>query len=117
MDRPELWLLVSVHLGYGLDVLPLAVVGTLGSTTGRALLTMRSRAAGERFVPVAAYAPRLLEAFTAPKVLVPSTAGEGIARPSLTIWGDAIQFATRNPTVQRAKLRDSSRSSHKGVSP
>jgi hypothetical protein len=49
---PPTWaLLVYFRIGHGLDVLPLALVGAIGSTTGRALLARLSRAIGERFVP------------------------------------------------------------------
>lgn len=49
---PPTWaLLVYFHVGHGLDVLPLAIVGAFGSTVGRALLALLSRAVGERIVP------------------------------------------------------------------
>jgi len=49
---PPTWaLLAYFHIGQGLAVLPLALVGAFGSTTGRALLALLSRAVGERFVP------------------------------------------------------------------
>jgi membrane protein YqaA with SNARE-associated domain len=49
---PPTWaLLTYFHIGHGMDVLPLALVGAFGSTTGRTLLALLSRAFGERFVP------------------------------------------------------------------
>jgi membrane protein YqaA with SNARE-associated domain len=49
---PPTWaLLVYFHVGHGLDVLPLAIVGAFGSTVGRALLALLSRAVGERIIP------------------------------------------------------------------
>ena len=49
---PPTWaLLVYFHVGHGLDVVPLAFVGVLGSTIGRALLALLSRFAGERLIP------------------------------------------------------------------
>jgi hypothetical protein len=51
---PPTWsVLAYFHLYHGLPVLPLAVVGALGATTGRAILGLGSRAFGNRFVPAA----------------------------------------------------------------
>jgi membrane protein YqaA with SNARE-associated domain len=73
MDRLELWLLVLLltvvlnivpafmpptwallayfRVQHDLDVWPLALVGALGATTGRAVLALASHAVGERIVP------------------------------------------------------------------
>jgi len=49
---PPTWsVLAYFHLYQGLPVVPLAVVGALGATTGRAILAVGSRAFGDRFVP------------------------------------------------------------------
>jgi hypothetical protein len=49
---PPTWsVLAYFHLYHGLPVLPLAVVGALGATTGRVILGLGSRAFGNRFVP------------------------------------------------------------------
>ena len=49
---PPTWsVLAYFHLYQGLPVVPLAVVGALGATTGRAILALGSRAFGDRFVP------------------------------------------------------------------
>ena len=49
---PPTWsVLAYFHLYQGLPVLPLAVVGALGATMGRAILAIGSRVFGERFVP------------------------------------------------------------------
>ena len=49
---PPTWsVLAYFHLYQGLPVVPLAVVGALGATTGRAILAIGSRAFGKRFVP------------------------------------------------------------------
>ncbi len=49
---PPTWaLLVYFHMGQGLDVLPLALVGAFGATTGRALLALLSRWFGGRVIP------------------------------------------------------------------
>jgi hypothetical protein len=49
---PPTWIVLAYfHLYHGLPVLPLAVVGALGATTGRAILALGSRAFGERFIP------------------------------------------------------------------
>lgn len=49
---PPTWaVLAYFHLYHALPVVPLAIVGALGATTGRALLAMGSRAFGARFVP------------------------------------------------------------------
>lgn len=49
---PPTWsLLAYFHLSQGLAVAPLALVGAIGATTGRALLALISRFGGERFVP------------------------------------------------------------------
>jgi len=51
---PPTWsVLAYFHLYQGLPVLPLAVVGALGATTGRAILALGSRAFGRRFIPAA----------------------------------------------------------------
>jgi membrane protein YqaA with SNARE-associated domain len=73
MDRLELWLLVWLltvglnivpafmpptwallayfRVQHDLDVWPLALVGALGATTGRAILALSSQTVGERIVP------------------------------------------------------------------
>lgn len=52
---PPTWaMLAYFHLYHSLPVVPLAVVGALGSTAGRALLALGSRAVGDRFVPASA---------------------------------------------------------------
>jgi membrane protein YqaA with SNARE-associated domain len=43
--------LAYFHLYQGLPVVPLAIVGALGSTMGRAILALGSRAFGERWLP------------------------------------------------------------------
>jgi membrane protein DedA with SNARE-associated domain len=49
---PPTWaLLTYFRIEYGFEVVPLALVGAFGSTTGRALLALLSRTFGERFVP------------------------------------------------------------------
>jgi membrane protein YqaA with SNARE-associated domain len=49
---PPTWsVLAYFHLYQGLPVVPLALVGALGATTGRAILALGSRAFGERFIP------------------------------------------------------------------
>jgi hypothetical protein len=49
---PPTWsVLAYFHLYHALPVVPLAVVGALGATTGRAILALGSRAFGNRFVP------------------------------------------------------------------
>jgi hypothetical protein len=49
---PPTWsVLAYFHLYQGLPIVPLAVVGALGATTGRAILALGSRAFGDRFVP------------------------------------------------------------------
>ena len=49
---PPTWaVLAYFHLYHGLPVVPLAFVGALGATTGRAILALGSRAFGNRFVP------------------------------------------------------------------
>ena len=49
---PPTWsVLAYFHLYQGLSVVPLAIVGALGATTGRAILAPGSRAFGDRFVP------------------------------------------------------------------
>lgn len=49
---PPTWtVLAYFHLQHGLGVVPLALVGAAGATTGRALLALASRAAGPRIVP------------------------------------------------------------------
>lgn len=49
---PPTWtLLAYFHLYHGLPVVPLAIVGALGATTGRAILAIASRAVGERWLP------------------------------------------------------------------
>ena len=49
---PPTWaVLAYFHLYHGLPVVPLAIVGALGATTGRAILALGSRAFGDRFVP------------------------------------------------------------------
>lgn len=51
---PPTWsLLAYFHLAHGLGVVPLAVVGAAGATTGRLLLALGSRFFGDRFVPAA----------------------------------------------------------------
>lgn len=51
---PPTWVMLAYfHLNHGLPVLPLAVVGALGATTGRAILALGSRAIGERYLPAA----------------------------------------------------------------
>lgn len=54
---PPTWaMLAYFHLYHALPVVPLAVVGALGSTAGRAILALGSRAIGDRFVPAPARA-------------------------------------------------------------
>lgn len=49
---PPTWsVLAYFHLQDGLAILPLAAVGALGATSGRALLAMMSRAVGTRMLP------------------------------------------------------------------
>lgn len=49
---PPTWsLLAYFHLQEGLAVVPLAAVGALGATTGRAILALVSRAVGGRVLP------------------------------------------------------------------
>ena len=49
---PPTWaVLAYFHLYHQLPTLPLAIVGALGSTTGRGLLALGSRAFGARFLP------------------------------------------------------------------
>jgi hypothetical protein len=49
---PPTWsVLAYFHLYHALPVVPLAFVGALGATTGRAILALGSRAFGNRFVP------------------------------------------------------------------
>ena len=49
---PPTWaLLVYFHVAHGLDVLPLALAGAFGATTGRALLAVASRVLGDRLAP------------------------------------------------------------------
>jgi membrane protein YqaA with SNARE-associated domain len=49
---PPTWsVLAYFHLYHGLPVVPLAIVGALGATTGRTVLAVGSRAFGDRFVP------------------------------------------------------------------
>jgi hypothetical protein len=50
---PPTWaVLAYFHLYHGLPVVPLVVVGALGSTMGRAVLAIGSRAFGDRWIPV-----------------------------------------------------------------
>lgn len=54
---PPTWaMLAYFHLYHSLPIVPLAVVGALGSTTGRAILAIGSRVVGDRFVPASARA-------------------------------------------------------------
>jgi hypothetical protein len=49
---PPTWaVLAYFHLYQGLPVAPLAVVGALGATMGRAILALGSRAFGDRWIP------------------------------------------------------------------
>jgi hypothetical protein len=49
---PPTWsVLAYFHLYHGLPVVPLAIVGALGATTGRTVLAVGSRAFRDRFVP------------------------------------------------------------------
>jgi len=49
---PPTWaVLAYFHLYHGLPVVPLALVGALGATTGRAILALGSRAFGTRVFP------------------------------------------------------------------
>jgi len=49
---PPTWTLLTwAHLQEGASILPLAVVGAAGATTGRFLLAMASRAFGSRIIP------------------------------------------------------------------
>ncbi|MEZ4565366.1 MAG: hypothetical protein R2853_21825 [Thermomicrobiales bacterium] len=49
---PPTWaVLTDFHLYHALPIVPLAIVGVPGSTAGRALLALGSRAFGARFVP------------------------------------------------------------------
>lgn len=49
---PPTWaVLAYFHLYHGLPTVPLAIVGALGTTTGRALLALGSRTFGLRFLP------------------------------------------------------------------
>src|SRR6478672_3126202 len=49
---PPTWaLLAFFRVQYGLDIVPLVLVGALGATVGRALLAIMSRGMGERIVP------------------------------------------------------------------
>jgi membrane protein YqaA with SNARE-associated domain len=49
---PPTWaLLAYFRVQHDLDVWPLALVGALGATTGRAILALSSQAVGERIVP------------------------------------------------------------------
>ena len=51
---PPTWVMLAYfHLYHGLPVVPLAVVGALGASTGRAILALGSRAFGARFLPAA----------------------------------------------------------------
>ncbi len=51
---PPTWsVLAYFHLYQGLPVVPLAIVGAMGATTGRAILALGSRAFGARFIPAA----------------------------------------------------------------
>lgn len=54
---PPTWaMLAYFHLYHSLPIIPLAVIGALGSTAGRAILAVGSRAFGDRFVPASARA-------------------------------------------------------------
>lgn len=49
---PPTWaLLAYFHISHGLDILPLAIVGAVGSAIGRTLLALLSQRAGDRFLP------------------------------------------------------------------
>lgn len=49
---PPTWALLAwAHLGEGVPVLPLALVGAAGATTGRFLLARASRLFGDRIIP------------------------------------------------------------------
>jgi hypothetical protein len=49
---PPTWaMLAYFHLYHGLSVVPLALAGALGATTGRAVLALGSREFGDRFLP------------------------------------------------------------------
>ncbi len=49
---PPTWaVLAYFHLYHGLPVIPLALIGALGATTGRAILALGSRAFGARVLP------------------------------------------------------------------
>lgn len=49
---PPTWVVLAFfHLRWDVPVLPLAIVGALGATTGRGLLALLSRAFGLRFIP------------------------------------------------------------------
>lgn len=49
---PPTWaVLAYFHLYHALPTVPLAIIGALGSSTGRALLALGSRAFGARFLP------------------------------------------------------------------
>ena len=51
---PPTWaVLAYFHLYHALPTIPLAIVGALGATTGRAILALGSRAFGARLVPAA----------------------------------------------------------------
>jgi hypothetical protein len=77
---PPTWsVLAYFHLYHGLPVLPLAVVGALGATTGRAILAIGSRAFGDRFVPTSWRAN--IEALVATLQSRPT-----LALPSLTLF-------------------------------
>ena len=72
---PPTWsVLAYFHLYHELPLVPLAIVGALGATTGRVLLALASRAFGDRFLP-AAWQSNIVDALQSRPVLaLPSLA-------------------------------------------
>src|SRR5215207_11475968 len=126
---PPTWsVLAYFHLYHGLPVVPLAFVGALGATTGRAILALGSHAFGNRFVPASWHAN--VEALVAtlqsrPTLALPSLAlfalgpvpsnhlfvAAGLARaplpPILLVFGSA-RFVSYLLWVSSASVADRS---------